>query len=155
MESHKKKKIPNFYSSQLITMNNNTFRNNIRRYILGGDEDTRMDIDLFEITKLNYRALFAKLANQNISHTEMMFKFFAIENTSDMDTVPQKQKWYFDDHPDEWTKLFIFFCVMPFTEYEFQGKDGNLLNPDTLHNICPSEATDYTLQLRANRSTPY
>lgn len=43
MES-KNKKIPNFYSSQLITMNNNTFRNNIRRYILGDDGDTGMDI---------------------------------------------------------------------------------------------------------------
>ena len=45
-------------------MNNNTFRNNIRRYILGGDEDTGMDIDMdidkFEITKFNYRKIFDK-----------------------------------------------------------------------------------------------
>ena len=34
---------------------------------------------------------------------------------------------------------------MPFTEYEFQGKDGNLLNPDTLRIACPSEATDNLL----------
>ena len=130
-------------------MNNNTFPNNIRRYILGGDEatgmDIDMDIDLFEITKFNYRILFDKSAHQNITHTEMVYKFFGIENISDVDLEPQSQKWYFKNHPDEWTKLFIFFCVMPFTEYEFQGKDGNLLNPDTLHIACPSEATDNLL----------
>ena len=49
---------------------------------------------------------------------------------SDVDMEPQSQKWYFKNHPDEWKELFIFFCVMPFTEYEFQGKDGKLLNPD-------------------------
>ena len=47
-------------------MNNNTFRNNIRRYILGDDEDTGMDIDMdidkFEITKFDYRKLFDKRA---------------------------------------------------------------------------------------------
>ncbi|CUM57511.1 unnamed protein product [Debaryomyces tyrocola] len=123
-------------------MNNNTFRNNIRRYILEeGGEDKYMDIDvdagidLFDTTKFNYRTLFDERVNQNISRTEMVFKFFGIENISDVDTVPQKHKWYFDDHPDEWKVLFIFFCVMQSTEYEFQGKDGNLLNPDTLHNI--------------------
>ncbi|CUM50130.1 unnamed protein product [Debaryomyces tyrocola] len=34
---------------------------------------------------------------------------------------------------------------MPFTEYEFQGDDGNLLNPDTLHNTSTSEATENNL----------
>lgn len=34
---------------------------------------------------------------------------------------------------------------MPFREYEFQGSHGNLLNPDTLHNACPSNATDNLL----------
>ena len=68
-------------------MNNNTFPNSIRRYILeGGGEDKDMDIDvdadidLFEITKFNYRTLFDKSANQNITHTEMVYKFFGIEN---------------------------------------------------------------------------
>ena len=75
----------------------------------------------------------------------MVYKFFGIENISDVDIVPQKHKWYFEDHPDEWKELFIFFCVMPFTEYEFQGYDGKLLNPDTLHIACPSEATDNLL----------
>ena len=133
-------------------MNNSTFSNSIRRYILeGGGEDKDMDIDvdadidLFEITKFNYRTLFDKSANQNITHTEMVYKVFGIENISDVDTVPQKHKWYFDDHPDEWKELFIFFCVMPFTEYEFQGSDGKLLNPDSLHIACPSEATDNLL----------
>ena len=133
-------------------MNNNTFSNSIRRYILEGDgEDKDMDIDvdadidLFEITKFNYRTLFDKRVNQNISHTEMVFKFFGIENISDVDTVPQKHKWYFDDHPDEWKQLFIFFCVMPFTEYEFEGSDGRLLNPDTLRKIGLSQATDNDL----------
>ena len=133
-------------------MNNNTFPNNIRRYILErGDEDRDMnididaDIDLLEIPKFNYRTLFDKSANQNISHTEMVYKVFRIENISDVDTVPQKHKWYFDDHPDEWKKLFIFFCVMPFTEYEFQGVDGKLLNPDSLHAIGSSHGTDNVL----------
>ncbi|CUM55985.1 unnamed protein product [Debaryomyces tyrocola] len=113
-----------FFTFNLIsTMNNNTFSNSIRMYILeGGGEDKDMDIDvdadidLFDITKFNYRKLFDKRANQNISHTEMVFKFFGIENISDLDMIPQKNKWYFGDHPDEWKELFIFFCVMPFTE---------------------------------------
>ncbi|CUM53638.1 unnamed protein product, partial [Debaryomyces tyrocola] len=120
-------------------MNNITFPNNIRRYILErGGEDRDMDIevdadiDLFEITKFNYRTLFDKGANQNISHAEMVFKFFGIERISDVDLESQSQKLYFKDPPDEWKELFIFFCVMPFTEYEFEGPDGNLSNPDTL-----------------------
>ncbi|CUM55887.1 unnamed protein product [Debaryomyces tyrocola] len=133
-------------------MNNNTFPNSIRRYILErGDEDRDMnidvdnDIDSFDIAKFDYRTLFDKSANQNISHTQMVYKFFRIENISDVDTVPQKHKWYFDDHPNEWKKLFIFFCVMPFTEYEFEGPDGNLLNPDTLRKASLSQATDNIL----------
>lgn len=47
MESPQEKKNTEFlFITILITMNNNTFRNNIRRYILGGDEDTGMDIDM-------------------------------------------------------------------------------------------------------------
>ncbi|CUM49465.1 unnamed protein product, partial [Debaryomyces fabryi] len=133
-------------------MNNNTFSNSIRRYILEGDnEDKDMDIDvdadinLFEITKFNYRTLFDKLMNQNISHTEMVFKFFGIESISDVDLDPQSQKLYFKDHPDEWKELFIFFCVMPFTEYEFEGPDGSLLNPDILRKASLSQATDNIL----------
>ena len=131
-------------------MNNNTFSDSIRRYILecsGEDMDIDVDagIDLFEITKINYRTVFDRSMNQNISHTEMVYKFFGIENISDVDRIPEKHKWYFDDHPDEWKELFIFFCVMPFTEYEFQGSDGKLLDPDTLHIACPSEATDNLL----------
>ena len=36
---------------------------------------------------------------------------------------------------------------MPFTEYEFEGSDGNLLNPDTdtLRKISLSQATDNAL----------
>lgn len=45
----------------------------------------------------------------------------------------------------EWKELFIFFCVMPFTEYEFEGEDEKLLNPDTLYNACPSDATSNLL----------
>ena len=112
-------------------MNNNTFRNNIRRYILGDDEDTGMDIDIdidkFEITKFDYRSIFGKSEHQNISHLEMVSKFFRTNKKSEMDMVTLKYKLYFDDHPDEWKELFVFFCVMPFTEFEFQGKDGNLL----------------------------
>ena len=89
MESHKNKRIPNFYSSQLITMNNNTFRNNIRRYILGDDEDTGMDIDIdidkFEITKFDYRKIFDKRAIQNVSYQEILRKMFEIENVFDLD----------------------------------------------------------------------
>ena len=131
-------------------MNNNTFSDSIRRYILEGsgedmDIDVDADIDLFEITKFNYRTVFDRSVNQNISHTEMVHKFFGIENISDVDRVPEKHKWYFDDHPDEWKELFIFFCVMPFTEYEFQGSDGKLIDPHTLHIACPSDATDNLL----------
>ncbi|MDN5614003.1 MAG: hypothetical protein L0G33_10540, partial [Staphylococcus equorum] len=109
------------------------------------DIDVDADIDLFEITKFNYRTVFDRSVNQNISHTEMVHKFFGIENISDVDRVPEKHKWYFDDHPDEWKELFIFFCVMPFTEYEFQGSDGKLIDPHTLHIACPSDATDNLL----------
>ena len=48
-------------------MNNNTFPNSIRRYILERDGEDRdmdidvdADIDLFEITKFDYRKLFDK-----------------------------------------------------------------------------------------------
>ena len=51
----------------------------------------------------------------------------------------------FDDHSNEWKELFIFFCVMPFTEYEFQGDDGNILNPDTLHSTSTSDAKENNL----------
>ena len=71
----------------------------------GEDKDIDVDVDdvdLFEITKFNYKTLFDKCTYQNISHTEMVYKFFRIENISDMETVPQKHKWYFDDHPDRW-----------------------------------------------------
>jgi hypothetical protein len=67
-------------------MNNNTFPNSIRRYILEGNSegkdigiDVDADIDLFEITKFNYRTLFDKCANQNISHTEMVFNFLELK----------------------------------------------------------------------------
>ena len=126
--------------------NHNTFRNNIRRYILRGDEDTGMDIDMdidkFEITKFDYRKLFDKRAIQNVSYQEILRKMFEIENVFDLDMDHVR---HYKDHPDKWKELFIFFCVMPFTEYEFQGKDGNLLNPDTLHIACPSDATDNLL----------
>ena len=62
------------------------------------DIDVDADIDLFEITKFNYRTLFDKSANQNITHTEKVYKFFGIENIrslSDVDTVPQKSKVVF------------------------------------------------------------
>ncbi|CUM47761.1 unnamed protein product [Debaryomyces tyrocola] len=38
-------------------------------------------------------------------------------------------------------KIFIFFCVMPFTEYEFQGSDGNFPDPDTLHSTSTNVTT--------------
>ncbi|CUM55074.1 unnamed protein product [Debaryomyces fabryi] len=75
----------------------------------------------------------------------MVSKFFGIEKNSNVDMVPLKGKLYFDDNADKWKELFIFLCVIPFIEYEFQGNDGNLLNPDTLHNACPSHATDNLL----------
>ena len=88
-----------FVPFNLITMNNNTFPNSIRRYILqrGGEDmdvniDVDADIDLFEITKFNYRTLFDKSAHQNISYTEMVYKIFEIENISDLDLEPQSQK---------------------------------------------------------------
>ena len=34
---------------------------------------------------------------------------------------------------------------MPFTKYEFQGPDGNLLNPDTLRKTGLSQATENNL----------
>lgn len=61
--------------------------------------DTNMPVS--EITKFNYRTLFDKRANQNISHTEMVFKVFGIENISDVDFEPQSQKLYFKDHTNE------------------------------------------------------
>ena len=128
---------------------NNTFSNNIRRYILEENEGTDMDIDNdideFVITKFDYRKLFSKRVHQHISHLEMVSKFFGIEKISDVDLEPQSQKLYFKDHPNKWKELFIFLCVIPFTEYEFQGEDGKLLNPDTLHNACLSHATDNLL----------
>ena len=73
-------------------MNNSTFSNSIRRYILeGGGEDKDMDIDvdadidLFEITKFNYRKLFDKRAIQNVSYQEILRKMFEIENVFDLD----------------------------------------------------------------------
>ena len=85
---------------------NNTFSNNIRRYILEENEGTDMDIDNdideFVITKFDYRKLFSKRVHQHISHLEMVSKFFGIEKISEVNTVPQKRKWYFDDNPDKW-----------------------------------------------------
>ncbi|CUM45802.1 unnamed protein product, partial [Debaryomyces fabryi] len=82
--------------------------NNIKRYILEDEEGANMDIDIdeFEITKFDYRNIFGKGAPQNINHLEIVFKFFDIENNLDMDRVPQKHKWYFDDHQEEWKELF-------------------------------------------------
>ena len=64
-----------FVGFNLITMNN-TFPNSIRRYILqrGGEYmdvniDVDADIDLYEITKFNYRTLFDK--SQNVNYREI------------------------------------------------------------------------------------
>ena len=136
-------------------MNNNTFPNSIRRYILeGGGEDKVMDIDvdadidLFEITKFNYRTLFDKSANQNITHTEKVYKFFGIENIrslSDVDQFLKVKNGTLKTIQMNGRELFIFLCDMPFTEYEFQGKDGKLLNPDSLRAIGSSHGTDNVL----------
>ena len=56
-----------------------------------------------------------------MSYQEILCKIFEIENVSDLDMVTIKHELYYEDHPDKWKELFIFFCVMPFTEYEFQG----------------------------------
>ena len=85
----------------------------------------------------------ARNADQNVTYREILDKIFEIENVLDLDM--DRVRTHYRNHPDEWKELFIFFCVMPFTEYEFQGVDGKLLNPDTLHIACPSEATDNLL----------
>lgn len=130
-------------------MNDTILIDSIRRYILGGNGDTdidiNLDIDEFEITKFDYRNIFDKEADQNVSHLELIFKFLGAEDTLDADFKCDDCKWYFADNPDRWKELFIFFCVMPFTEYEFQGKDLKLLNPDTLQNVYPSDERDEKL----------
>ena len=128
-------------------MNKDSFFINTKRYILEGGEDVDMeidtDIDTFEITKFDCRKIFNKYADQNVNYREILGKMFEIENVLDLDMDHVRS--HYRDHPNEWKELFIFFCVMPFTEYEFQGKDGNLLNPDTLHTIGSSHGTDNVL----------
>lgn len=86
--------------------------------------DVDADIDLFEITKFNYRTLFDKSELQNISHIEMVYKFFEIENISDVDLAPQSQKLFFKNHPDEWKQLFIFFLSGRLTNMNLKGLMG-------------------------------
>ena len=102
-----------------------------------------IDIDRFKITEFDYRNIFGRNADQKVTYREILDKIFEIENVLDLDM--DRVRTHYRNHPDEWKELFIFFCVMPFTEYEFQGVDGKLLNPDTLHIACPSEATDNLL----------
>ena len=116
-----------FAPINVITMNNNTFPNNIKRYILqprvedSEDIDVDVDIDLFEITKLNFRILFDKSENQNITHTEIVFKFFEL-------------------------KIYLTWIqLLKSTSGILTIKGGNLLNPGTLHSACPSDATDNLL----------
>ena len=112
-----------------------------------GGEDIDMeidtDIDTFEITKFDYRRIFHKYVDKNVTYREMLHKRFEIENELDLDMDHVRS--YSRDHPNEWKELFIFFCVMPFTKYEFQGPDGNLLNPDTLRKTGLSQATENNL----------
>ena len=128
-------------------MNKDSFFINTKRYILEGGEDIDMeidtDIDLFEITKFDYRKIFNKYGDQNVRYREILHKIFEIENELDLDMDHVRS--YYRGHPDEWKELFIFFCVMPFTEYEFEGPDGDLLNPDTLRKTGLSQATDNIL----------
>ncbi len=71
------------------------------------------DIDTFEITKFDYRRIFKKYADQNVSYREILHKIFEIKNILDlgMDRV---------------------------RKYEFQSKVESSLNPNTLHNTCPN-----------------
>lgn len=62
---------------------------------------------------------------------------FEIENLLDY------VRSHYRDHPNEWKELFIFLCVMPFTE--FQGDDENVLYPDILHCTRTSESTENKL----------
>ena len=120
-------------------MNKDSFFINTKRYILEGGED----IDSFEITKFDYRKIFNNYVDQNVNYREILHKIFEIENELDLDMDHVRS--HYKDHPDKWKELFIFFCVMPFTEYEFHGKDGKLLNPTTLHAIGSSHGTDNVL----------
>lgn len=64
--------------------------------------------------------------NQNVSHTEIIFKFFNFLKKSYINKVLRKFNGNFDDHQNEWKELFILFCAirfMPFTENEFSRTD--------------------------------
>lgn len=62
----------------------------------------------------------------------MQIRKFEIENELDNEvTLDYILNKYL---PDEWNE-FIFFCVIPFTQNEFERFDGSLLNPDTLRLV--------------------
>jgi hypothetical protein len=69
----------------------------------------------------------------------IIFKFLILKKKSYVKKARLKFKMNYDDHQNEWKEIFIYFCVMPFTDYEFQDADGRLLSADTLHTIGPSQ----------------
>lgn len=121
------------------------FANNIKKYILKGDEDTDIDteVHMFEIIKFDYRSIFNKGLCQSVNYGDILHKIFEVENKLDLEM--NQIKAYYEHHQHKWKELFIFFTVMPFTEYEFLGPDGRLINPDNLPYICPSHASDNIL----------
>ena len=99
---------------------------NTKRYILEGGEDIDMeidtDIDTFEITKLDYRRIFHKCADQNVSYREILHKMFEIENELDLDMDHVRS--YSKDHPNEWKELFIFFVLCRLPNMNFKDLMG-------------------------------
>ena len=81
-----------------------------------GGEDIDMeidtDIDTFEITKFDYRRIFHKYVDKNVTYREMLHKRFEIENELDLDMDHVRS--YSKDHPNEWNYSSSFvLCRLP------------------------------------------
>ena len=107
----------------------------------GGEE-----IERFEITKFDYRNIFDKSLNQNVSHTKIIFKFFNFlkksltsirffESLMEILTIIKtngKNYLYYS----------VLFVLCRYRKWIFKdGSDGNLLNPDNPHSTFTSEVT--------------
>lgn len=122
-------------------MSKGTFASHIKRLILEGGEE----IERFEITNFDHRNIFDKSMNQNVSHTEIIFKFFNFkkkcltsirffESLKEILTIIKTNgKNYL------YSSVLCILCRLP--KMNFQRSDGNLLNPDNLHSTSTSEVT--------------
>ncbi len=106
----------------------------------GEDFDMEMDtdIDTFEITKFDYGKIFKNYADQNVNYREILHKIF-----ESWEQIGLRYMW---GHTIKVIQMsgrnnLSSLCHAVYRIW-IQGYDGKLLDPDTLHIACLSNATD-------------